>query len=470
MRACRMAGLLALLGPAVALSGRSAPSPLASCAPPPSTSAPCRPRALRAGPHLIGAHWAFNRVSLPDCVFGRTHVRHLSATNAAVACLFLQSYAEKQGHELALPLSAAFWLLAGGRSPLLLRYHLVPAVQGFFAARILRCVARICYSSFLQNLFSPAAPPRPPSLYATADPVVATRRNRRSIARRLGAVPRGALRAPNRLASVLRGGVAGDEAPAAPSAPAPARQTTGAVGVPSVRAADRQAAAGKPTLGPAAEASLVRPKKRVLILISDTGGGHRASAQALAETLRLQHGDSIETSIVDVWTDYGPYPWGKNMVPYYRGLAKRPALWHAHFRASAFTPTCYLMSRLMSTVAYKGFETCIREHAPDVVVSMHPLCQAAPIKVLRTMERSGGVPRKVPFVTVVTDLATPHPLWLHAGSDLCFVPSRAFEVAAKRRGLTSNQMRLHGLPVSIPGLDGVMEGMSLPSSPPMQHG
>ena len=112
------------------------------------------------------------------------------------------------------------------------------------------------------------------------------------------------------------------------------------------------------------------------------------SAQALAETLRLQHGDSIETSIVDVWTDYGPYPWGKNMVPYYRGLAKRPALWHAHFRASAFTPTCYLMSRLMSTVAYKGFETCIREHAPDVVVSMHPLCQAAPIKVLRTMHKA----------------------------------------------------------------------------------
>ena len=48
------------------------------------------------------------------------------------------------------------------------------------------------------------------------------------------------------------------------------------------------------------------------------------------------------------------------MVPYYRSLAKRPALWYAHFKASSFAPTCYLMSRIMSTFAYKGFETCIQ--------------------------------------------------------------------------------------------------------------
>ena len=124
------------------------------------------------------------------------------------------------------------------------------------------------------------------------------------------------------------------------------------------------------------------------------------------------------------------------MVPYYRGLAKRPKLWWAHFKATALKPTSYVFSQLMSTFAYRGFETCIREYNPDVVVSMHPLCQAVPIKVLRAMHRrqlegsapsAQYIPRKIPFVTVVTDLATPHPFWLHPRTDLCFVPSESFK-------------------------------------------
>ena len=96
-------------------------------------------------------------------------------------------------------------------------------------------------------------------------------------------------------------------------------------------------------------------------------------------------------------------------------------------------------------MSHRGFENCIREHAPDVVVSMHPLCQAVPVKVLRDMQAQGA--EKIPFVTVVTDLATPHPLWIHKHADLCIVPSQEFDRAARVRGLTSSQIRMHGLPV-----------------------
>jgi 1,2-diacylglycerol 3-beta-galactosyltransferase len=117
------------------------------------------------------------------------------------------------------------------------------------------------------------------------------------------------------------------------------------------------------------------------------------------------------------------------------------------------------MSQLMSAVCYRGFEQCIREHAPDVVISMHPLCQAVPIKVLRRMHRDeleaaaaavhpgARAARRIPFVTVVTDLATPHPFWLHPRADLCFVPSDSFHKAATDRGLARSQLRQHGLPV-----------------------
>ena len=35
-------------------------------------------------------------------------------------------------------------------------------------------------------------------------------------------------------------------------------------------------------------------RKRILILMSDTGGGHRASAQALRDGFQLQYGDQYQ--------------------------------------------------------------------------------------------------------------------------------------------------------------------------------
>ena len=383
---------------------------------------------------------------------GDVRVRSLSPHSAAVACLFLQSYAEEKAGLNILPLSTVAYLLSCSRwhqfSTSIARFHLLPMAQGVVVASVARAAARILYTSFVEKLFSP----QKSSLYATANrarrallqaPVKAVGVGARAtrIAGLAGLLQRrGGVTTP----ASMPGGVA-MRAPSATAAPASPM-------APKASAVAREPPAPSSTAGATALAPSRR--KRALILMSDTGGGHRASAQALADTLKQRYGTDIETSIVDVWTDYGPVPIGNGIVPYYRGLAKRPRLWHAHFKASAFTPFCYLLSRLMSVYAYRGFEQCIDEHEPDIVVSMHPLCQAVPIRVLEAKRRrergrrQPGAPKsKVPFVTVVTDLATPHPFWLHAGADLCFVPSTSFERAGRRRGLRRSKLRLYGLPV-----------------------
>jgi 1,2-diacylglycerol 3-beta-galactosyltransferase len=191
-----------------------------------------------------------------------------------------------------------------------------------------------------------------------------------------------------------------------------------------------------------------RRKKRVLILISDTGGGHRASAQALKAALEEQYNGMVETSIVDVWTAYGPWPYN-GMVRHYRYLQRRPKIWYMAFMTSAINPTRYISDRLMSMMAYRGFSDCFSEFSPDLVVSMHPLCQTAALNVLDSAARGAArdAKKKVPFATVVTDLASPHPLWLHPRCDLCFVPSDIFARAAVQRGLCKSKLRQYGLPV-----------------------
>ena len=51
-------------------------------------------------------------------------------------------------------------------------------------------------------------------------------------------------------------------------------------------------------------------KRRVLMLISDTGGGHRASANALDQMMQEIRADEDDTDVrvVDIWTEYARWP------------------------------------------------------------------------------------------------------------------------------------------------------------------
>jgi len=57
-------------------------------------------------------------------------------------------------------------------------------------------------------------------------------------------------------------------------------------------------------------------KRKVLILMSDTGGGHRASAQALDYSLQQQYPGKIDVDIMDIWTDHANWPFNR-FVPMY---------------------------------------------------------------------------------------------------------------------------------------------------------
>jgi hypothetical protein len=47
------------------------------------------------------------------------------------------------------------------------------------------------------------------------------------------------------------------------------------------------------------------------------------------------------------------------------------------------------------------------KYQPDVIISVHPLMQHVPLRILR----SKGLLDKIPFTTVITDLSTCHPTW-----------------------------------------------------------
>ena len=94
---------------------------------------------------------------------------------------------------------------------------------------------------------------------------------------------------------------------------------------PSARRAWRGPGRGRRSPSPRSSAADVDRARKVLFLISDTGGGHRASADALVEALGRCAPD-VATEVCDLLTDVAPFPYNA-AVPLYTFLAARPWLW-----------------------------------------------------------------------------------------------------------------------------------------------
>jgi len=66
-----------------------------------------------------------------------------------------------------------------------------------------------------------------------------------------------------------------------------------------------------------------------------------------------------------------------------------------------------MILKLIFGVVIREVAKGLAKYQPDVIVSVHPLMQHIPLRVLRAR----GLLDKVPFTTVITDLSTCHPTW-----------------------------------------------------------
>ncbi|XP_015884255.3 monogalactosyldiacylglycerol synthase, chloroplastic isoform X2 [Ziziphus jujuba] len=182
--------------------------------------------------------------------------------------------------------------------------------------------------------------------------------------------------------------------------------------------------------------------KKVLILMSDTGGGHRASAEAIKAAFNEEFGDEYQVFVTDLWSDHTPWPF--NQLPRsYNFLVKHGPLWKMTYYGTA--PRVVHQSNFAATSTFIAREVAkgLMKYQPDIIISVHPLMQHVPLRILR----SKGLLQKIVFTTVVTDLSTCHPTWFHKLVTRCYCPTTEVAKRALKAGLQPSQIKVYGLPV-----------------------
>ncbi len=187
-------------------------------------------------------------------------------------------------------------------------------------------------------------------------------------------------------------------------------------------------------------------KPRIMILMSDTGGGHRASAQALKAGFEHMYGRKYHIDIVDLWSHHTPWPYNE-FPKSYSFMVKYPFIWRANFTLTQPRFVHVPLSTAMQAVCGPSISAAYDKYKPNLIISVHPLMQHVPVRVLRRRIESGLQDPHTRFATVVTDLTTCHNTWFYDDVDRCFVATEESKQQALRLGMPEEKLRVYGLPI-----------------------
>jgi 1,2-diacylglycerol 3-beta-galactosyltransferase len=184
-------------------------------------------------------------------------------------------------------------------------------------------------------------------------------------------------------------------------------------------------------------------KRKILILTSDAGYGHRSAANAIEAALTELYGDQCEIKVEN--------PIGNANTPkfiqqfeqsYDTTVTKTPELYllsyHALDAPLISDVTKSVVARLLNDVMYE----LIDHVRPDVIVSTYLFYARTVAKVTEELEMD------CPLAIVITDITDVQSLWYSSSATMHFVPTPAIRQQAYENNVPATRVRVTGLPVN----------------------
>jgi 1,2-diacylglycerol 3-beta-galactosyltransferase len=183
-------------------------------------------------------------------------------------------------------------------------------------------------------------------------------------------------------------------------------------------------------------------EKRILILTSDAGFGHRSAANAI-ETALMELGEpNLSISIVNpLEHERVPRLLRDSQSDYDRLVRESPHLYQLGYNATDQAVPAAVMDSALTLMLYEALRDTLNKYDPDAIINTFPLYQVP----LGALFRVNG--RRVPMITVVTDLISVHKIWFNNTVDALVVPTEEVRLLAIKAGVDENKIRELGIPV-----------------------
>jgi len=178
-------------------------------------------------------------------------------------------------------------------------------------------------------------------------------------------------------------------------------------------------------------------QKRILILTTGKGGGHRNSSDAIKSAI-LELNPNVDINAIDAM----------EFLPGYTGDEKGYISLTTRYRffwKFIFEITSLLKgfsNFFLSRPIYKSLKKLIFDYKPDIVLSVHPCFVGSVNKCLKRMKIS------IPFCTCIIDLVKHSRLWHDKKCDITFVPTEKMYNFLLKKGFKKERLVHSGFPIN----------------------
>jgi len=194
--------------------------------------------------------------------------------------------------------------------------------------------------------------------------------------------------------------------------------------------------------------------KRVLIMTSSLGFGHKSAANAIARALETTY-DDVEVKVVNPAQHEDTSDLLKEIQGMYDESSKREGLYEFLYKLSDTGIASMATNSAVAVMLRDAVAGAIEEHKPDAIVVVH-FDYLAPLKSIYDM---GGF--KMPIVTTITDLTTIHRRWFNQVSKVTVVPTDKGAKLASDNGLLKSKVRKIGIPVNPTIVEETRSGLEI---------
>jgi 1,2-diacylglycerol 3-beta-galactosyltransferase len=184
-------------------------------------------------------------------------------------------------------------------------------------------------------------------------------------------------------------------------------------------------------------------KKRILILTSDAGYGHRSAANSISEALVELYGDECTVKVSNPLDDTeAPEIIRQLEAGYDEMVTEDPDLYRFSYHALDAPLISDVVRRVSATMLYDVIHRQLHDFRPQVVVTTYPIYARSVARAIEDLEDN------CTLVVVITDLTDVQSIWYSPLATMHFAPTEHIRHQALEKNIPATRIRVTGLPVA----------------------